>query len=77
MQNQFSAANPAAPILGDLRQRVVVTRNDEVANASLMEAPHLLGQKAGRLHGGLIAIVEIAGAARRQPARPGKGQSPG
>lgn len=46
--------------LGDLRQRIVVAA-DEDADTGLVEAPELLGGKASRLHGGLVAVIKIAG----------------
>ena len=42
------------------RKRVMIAADDEDANCSLMKPSDLLGQKTGRLHRRLIAIIKIA-----------------
>ena len=46
---------------GDARLRVVVTADDEGRDPRLMQPPELVGEKAGGLHRGLLAVVEVAG----------------
>lgn len=47
--------------LGDPCDGIMVSTDDEDADTGLVQTPELLGQEAGRLHRGLVAIIEIAG----------------
>ncbi len=40
--------------------RVVIAAHDEALDAGLMETTKLACQEAGRLHGGLVAVVKVA-----------------
>ncbi len=48
-------------LFGDARQRVVVTADDICADPRAMQPLQLAGQKARSLHGGLVAVIEVAG----------------
>ena len=52
-------------LLCNPRKRVVVAADDENADAGLVQPPNLLGQEPRRLHGRLVAVIEIAGEQQR------------
>ena len=43
----------------------MIAADDAGADAGLIQPPQLLGQKAGRLHRGLIAVVKVTGDQQR------------
>ena len=47
--------------LGDLGHRVVIAADDEHLDAGLVQGVDLVGEEAGGLHGGLLAVVQVAG----------------
>ena len=58
---------------GDARFGVVVAADDEGRDPGLMQPSQLIGEKARRLHRGLIAVVEVAGDQQaRRPSRRGR-----
>ena len=48
-------------LVGDARFRVVIAANDKGPNPGFVQPPQLIGEKAGSLHRGLFAVVEVAG----------------
>src|ERR1700759_4221760 len=52
-------------LLCNLRQGIVIASNDEDLDACGMQTAKLIGEKTRRLHGGLLAVVEIAGKQKR------------
>ena len=67
--NDEASARPAKTLTefrqgqfpGDARLRVMVAANDKRCDARLVEPSQLIGEKPGRLHRRLLAVIEVAG----------------